>query len=278
MIAAVAAVVAGGAFAACDYDPKAPGPDTWAYTWKFTGKTTEGRLTSGTKGTKGNGCGMGTNGSAGGAVRVPASLKIQGYTAYCDVACLTGKDNSFEVNLIECQEVFWQTKPEKASLAGGVEFEVANIIGKKAKQFEVMGVAKFVGYLDEKYALDNGKMTKGNSNHEIKYDLVFAGLGKYDTKNGRPSSASGNFAGKLKYPWYVKPGDCQYGGIWDCDLVTLIGDEDPVASVAFGKWNFKFNKKAAKKLHNNQASNIYGAAKVPKWVVYANKDEATCGK
>ncbi len=278
MIAAVAAVVAAGAFAACKYTDEDKGPSTWAYTWKFTGKTTEGKLTSGTKGTKGNGCGLGDKGNPGEAVRVPASLKIQGYTAYCDVACSTGKENSFEVNLIECQEVFWQTKPEKASLAGGVTFEVANIIGKNAKQYEVQGLATFVGYLDEKYVSENGKMTKGGSTDKIRYDLVFAGLGKYNKKEEYVSSASGNFAGQLRFPWYVKPGDCQYAGIWECDTVTLIGNEDPVASVAFGKWNVKFNKKAAKALKNNKANNIYKAAKVPKWVVYTNKDERTCGK
>ena len=257
MIAAVAAVVAGGAFAACNYNEPPTQPKTWAYTWKFTGKTTDGVLTKGTKGKSSN-CGYSTPGSTGGAVRAPASLKIQGYTAYCDVTC--GSDD-FEV-LAECQEVFWQTKPNKVSLSGGVTTEVSNIIGKKAKQYEIMGLATFIGYVDEPTNAD-----------QIRYDLVFAGLGKYDLKNSRVSSASGNFAGTLEYPWYVSKQECKYAGIWDCATITLIGEETPVDSVAFGKWNVKFNKKAAKKLQNDKANNIYYAAKVPKWVIPYNLTE-----
>ena len=43
--------------------------------------------------------------------------------------------------------------------------------------------------------------------------------------------------------------------------------------MAFGKWNVKFNKKAAKKLRNDKANNIYYAAKVPKWVIPYNLQE-----
>ena len=257
MIAAIAAVVVGGAFAACNYNDPPTQPKTWAYTWKFTGKTTDGVLTKGTKGKAGN-CNMGTPATAGGAVRAPASLKIQGYTAYCDVTC--GSDD-FEV-LAECQEVFWQTKPHKVSLSGGVTTEVSNIIGKKAKQYEIAGLATFIGYADEPGMAD-----------QLKYELVFAGLGKYDFKNSRVSSASGNFAGTLEYPWYVSKDRCVYAGIWDCATITLIGEETPVDSVAFGKWNVKYNKKAAKKLRNNKAGNIYAAASVPKWVIPYNAAE-----
>jgi len=266
MIAAVAAVVAGGAFAACNYGGGGDddcGPYTWAYTWKFTGKTTEGAMSRTEKGKKAN-CNLGSDDKYE-AIRVPASLKIQGYTAYCDVNC-----SDFEA-LAECQEVFWQTKPEKLSLAGGLTFEVANIIGKKGKQYEVMGLANFAGFVDE---------DADTPQDQVKYELTFAGLGKYDKKKNRLSSASGNFAGTLQYPWLVTRDVCIYAGIWECSCngLTFLGDETPVDSVAFGKWNVKFNKKAARKLENNEARNIYHAAKVPNWVNYLNEDEGQCGK
>ena len=250
MIAAVAAVVAGGVFAACNYEEKAT---TWAYSWKFTGKTTDGALTK--KSTnKSSACGFEGGSSGGLPVRVPASLKIQGYTAYCDPLC--GSDY-FEV-IDEMQEIFWQTKPHKVSLSGGVTPEISNIIGKKKKQYEIKGLAAFIGYVDE----------NGPKQDQVKYELVFAGLGKYDLKNKRVSSASGNFAGTLAYPWVVTKDEYTYAGIWDCEKLTLIGFEQPVDSVAFGKWNVKYNKKAAKKLSSdkNSVKNIVDAVKVPSWV------------
>ena len=259
MIAAVAAVVAGGVFAACDYKPVTP-EVTWAYTWKITGKTTDGVKVTATK-AKSSACGLGDSGSTTdpcNAIRVPASLKIQGYTGYCHPGC--GSDG-FEV-LGEVDEIFWQTKPRKISLSGGVTTEVSNIIGKKKKQYEIAGLATFNGEKDP-----NGALIP------VKYELVFAGFGKYDLKNSRVSSASGNFAGTLEYPWYVSKQECKYAGIWDCATITLIGEETPVDSVAFGKWNVKFNKKAAKKLQNDKANNIYYAAKVPKWVIPYNLTE-----
>ncbi len=252
MIAAVAAVVAGGAFAkACDYEPTTPDV-AWAYTWKFTGKTTDGVKVGNTK-SKSSPCDLGggsSSESACNAIRVPASLKIQGYTAYCAPGC--GSDG-FEV-LGEVQEVFWQTKPRKLSLSGGVTTEVSNIIGKKAKQYEIAGIATFDGEKDSAGALI-----------PVKYDIVFAGLGKFDTKNKRVSSASGNFAGTLEYPQYLEKDACtsEYAGIWECANLTLFCSE--VDSVAFGKWNVKFNKKAAKKLLT-KANNVVEAVKIPGWV------------
>lgn len=252
LIAAIAATVVGGAFAACDYDPVVKIKDrAWAYTWKFSGKTTKGAVVKGTKGTSGV-CGYETPGSLGGFVRVPASLKIQGYTWYCDPGC--GSDD-FEAALAEVNEVFYQKKPVKTGLNGGVTIEVSNIIGKKAKQYEIAGVAQFDGTVDGLY---------NDGSDAFQYVLTFAGLGKYDKKNSRVSSASGNFAGTLEYPWYVSKTVCAEAKVWDCVTLTLV--EDSVTSVAYGKWSVKFNKSTAKKLANNKAA----APKFPKWVYNLN--------
>ena len=245
MIAAVAAVVAAGAFAACNYNDPPTQPKTWAYTWKFTGKTTDGVLTKGTKGKAGN-CNMGTPATAGGAIRAPASLKIQGYTAYCDVTC--GSDD-FEV-LAECQEVFWQTKPHKVSLSGGVTTEVSNIIGKKAKQFEAAGTATFTEFINA------GTVEEGT------YVLAYAGLGKYDLKNNRVSSVSGNFAGVLDQPHYITADVCGNAGYWDCETTVLVCAGP---SVAFGKWSAKYQSSASKKFLKKGT-----LPKVPNWVKYMN--------
>lgn len=250
MITALAVVVASGAFAACQRGKKEDGSScdkqTWVYTWKFSGKTTKGAKVSEKEIKKL----CDREGGEDGYVRVPASLKIQGYVGYCDVYC---GSEAFEV-IDPTNEIFWQTKPEKVAFTeGGPSLEVSNIIGKKAKQYEVFGKAKFVG------ALDNDP-----NSWAIEYDLTLAGLGKYDKKNDRVSSASGNFAGTLEYPYYVSSKNgCQYAGIWSCCDFSLV--EDPkVLSVAYGKWNVKYNKKLSKKL---KASGDFGdvVAAAPKW-------------
>ena len=146
MIAALAVASVGAAYAsdACGYIT----PDTaWVYKWTFSGKTTVGKTLKAAKVVKGNACGYSGSSSAqttvcGYAVRVPASLKIEGYTWVCKPGC--GSD-AFE-QFAEQNEIFWQNKPFKASLSGGVATDISNIIGTKAKQFEAAGIAKFTAY------------------------------------------------------------------------------------------------------------------------------------
>ncbi len=223
MIAALATVAVAGAYAACDY----VAPDTaWVYKWTFSGKTTVGTPVTAT--VVKNACGYnGSTGAAGAcglAVRVPASLKIEGYTWVCKPGC--GSD-AFE-QFVEINEIFWQTKPFKASMSGGVSTCVSNIIGKKAKQFEA------------------------------------AGLGKYDAKNGRVTSVSGNFAGFLDQPYYIgKIGTtyCPPAGFWDCVTGALTCGP----SVAYGKWSAKYMSSASKKYLK------YGTLpSVPSWVRHLN--------
>ena len=256
MIAAVAAIVACGGFAACTYEPVPAQDAAWAYTWKFTGKTTTGAALKGKAGVA-TACGYTSGGRDDSFVRVPASLKLQGYTWYCDPGCGC---TDFETALAEVNELFYIKKPFKGSLTGGVTMEVSNIIGKKAKQYEVAGKANFTGTIDA-----NDPRVGAD---EMTFDLVFAGLGKYDKKNSRVSSASGNFAGIANYPWYVSKTVCAPAGIWDCDVLAVNCDTF-ASSVAYGKWSVKFYKSAAKKLAANKVSTA-SAIKSPKWVVWAN--------
>ena len=248
MIAALATVAVAGAYAACEYTPVVK--DTaWVYKWTFTGKTTVGKPVT-AKAVKGGACGYaptpGETGSCGLAVRVPASLKIEGYTWACKPGC--GSD-AFETAMIEQQEIFWQTKPFKASMSGGVSTCVSHIIGKKAKQFEAAGVAEFSAYADHVLGNDQGT-----------YVLTYAGLGKYDTKNDRVTSVSGNFAGFLDQPYYIGQigiQDCPPAGFWDC----MTGALTCGPSVAYGKWSAKYMSSASKKYLNKGV-----IPSIPSWV------------
>jgi hypothetical protein len=236
MIAAAVAAVGAAAFGgACQPTT----PDTaWAYVWKFTGKTTTGNKAASTGGAcyTGDTC----------TYRVPSSLKIQGYTYACAPAVCAEDALGFETQFAECNEVFYMTKPYKASMYGGVTTEIAHIIGKSKKQVEIQGVAK---------------LTEGAENST--FTLTYAGLGKLNLANKRVTSASGNFAGTLSQPWayIVKKDICIKAGYWRCDTLAL---ECEGPSVAYGKWSVKYNKAASKKF----LSGI--TIKMPAWVQWLN--------
>ena len=198
----------------------------WAYQWKFTGKTTKGVKA--------------TCNEHGWVTRSSASLKIQGWSFYCEPHC-----GDFEA--MGADELFWQVKPAKVFFddKSGVSFEVANVIGKKGRDYETSGQANFTA-------------------DGVAYQLAFAGLGKYDSKNARVSSIKGNFAGWAKAPSYTngKPGDCDYDSnlskVWECcGCPTLDAD-----SVAYGKWTVKFHKTNAKKYAN---STLNERKLIPSW-------------
>ena len=244
MIAALAAFSVASVYAACSYTA----PTTaWVYKWKFTGKTTYGVKPAKIKVETGL-CGYtGGGGTASCSVRAPASLKIEGYTWYCEPGC--GSDY-FE-KFAEVNEIFWQTKPFKASLAGGVATDVSNIIGKKAKQFEAAGTATFTEFVNY------------GTTEEGTYTLAYAGLGSYDLKNNRVSSVSGNFAGYLDQPHYISTKECINAGYWDCVTLTL---QCTGTSVAYGKWSAKYQSSASKKFYSKGT-----LPKVPSWVRQMNQ-------
>lgn len=85
IIAAVATCFA--VFGDCGYTPATP--TGWVYKWKFSGKTTYGVKTAKVKTASQNLCGYVPTESDCNtcAVRVPASLKIEGYTWACAPGC-----------------------------------------------------------------------------------------------------------------------------------------------------------------------------------------------
>lgn len=240
MIAAAVAAMGAAAFGA-NCTPTVVTKDTaWVYQWKFTGKTTAGNKAA----AKGNTSICAPTAGAACTYRAKASLKIQGYTYMCSPGC--GSD-AFET-FAEQLEVFYMTKPWKASLAGGVSTELSHIIGSNKKQYEAAGVAEFTENVEG-----------------VSYELVYAGLGKYDLKNDRVSSVSGNFAGVASQAWAynLKKDLCIKAGWWDCTTKTLVCDG---ATVAFGKFSAKYKKSASNKYAKNGTS-----VKLPSWVVWMNK-------
>jgi hypothetical protein len=224
MLVALAAITT---FGACEYISK----DTaWVYKWKFTGKTTYGAKA---KAPRSSGL-CGYSGVETCSVRCPASLKIEGYTWICAPGCGDEFGKFAEVN-----EVFWTTKPGKYSLAGGIQNEIMHIIGKKAKQGEVGGTVEFVG-------------------DDMTYKFTYAGLGKYDRKNGRLTSASGSFAG------FAEPCPCAATGYWDCESLSLIC-QNTEPTVVYGKWSVKLKKSDSKRFAKNGT-----LPKFPAWVRMKN--------
>ena len=238
MIAAALAAVVGGAFAACKPGDPDPIEDAWVYTWKFSGKTTTGVLVSYTINPSGN-CKPGGGGTEACAIRVPSALNIQGYTYKCLPCCgeFTG--------LADDGEVFWTTKPQKELFevtnakklfTEGLTIDFGHVIGKKAKDFEL-----------------KGQFAAATSDSGENYDFTFAGLGKYDLKNTRFSSVSGNFAGEKINPHYLKyiaGVGCPDADYWVCDGSDYAGaPTDP--TVAYGSWSAKLNSAASKKFLKN---------------------------
>ena len=231
MIAAALAAVVGGAFAACKPGDPDPIEDAWVYTWKFSGKTTTGVMISYTINPSGN-CKPGKGGTFGCAIRVPSSLNIQGYTYKCLPCC-----GAF-TELADDGEVFWTTKPQKELFnvtdkkylfTEGLVIDWGHVIGKKAKDFEL-----------------KGQFTGTTSDSSEKYDFTFAGLGKYDLKNQRFSSVSGNFAGEKVNPHDLKTKGCPDADYWLCDGSDYAGAPTD-ATVAYGSWSAKLNSAASKK-------------------------------
>ncbi|MBR2921281.1 MAG: hypothetical protein IKL02_10645 [Kiritimatiellae bacterium] len=221
MIAAAAAAMIGGAFAACQEDAAC----VYAYKLTLSGKTTVAFTVKG----KASTCTEDV------CYRKAGSFKIDGY--------IFGRTDATEADPDECidascgcydtettfESIFWNTKSKKEVVAD-FSWTQLNLIGKDKKQLEA--VAKF-------------------------NDLTLAGFGTYDIKKLAIKSISGNFAGQLDAPLCET---CNYNAdecedeceetaaiIWD--LCTLEQDEDYVeTTAAFGKWTLKPNTAAVKKL------------------------------
>ena len=237
MIAAAAMAMVGGVYAASGCNPKEEeiADSAWVYNWKFTGKTTDGVLQVNEID---GGCYVNVTQIE--AIRVPASLKIQGYTVKCNPGCLDVLKAAFVGNSSQEGEAFWITKPTKGAFiddaggngVAGVSFRFGNVIGRIAGKYEVVGT--FTGV--------------ENTANEL-YVLRFAGQGSYDASKARVTSVSGCFAGRMIAPHYHKYvkglRGCPKATVWDCVGMSFLGIDGRESTAAFGKWSMKYNATAS---------------------------------
>lgn len=256
MIAAAVAAIAGGVYANSGSNcqlatPPAPTQVTPAavYAWKFTGKTTIGKLLT-TKTTDvviGSNCSLGSNTvtTTTCAIRVPGSLAIQGYVYYCDNCCDAFESGTAGATLGGV-DTFYMTKPFKDTFTqADITIDFGHIIGTKATQYETKGLATFK-----------------SKDPSVTYTLTFAGLGSFDKNNKVVKSVSGNFAGTAASPYYVGKGVCEPADYWLCDplpAVMTYACAASDASVAYGTWSVKYNSSASKKYKDGYT------VKLPSW-------------
>ena len=249
MLTAAAAALSLGAFALCgDAEPqqvvvvKAVKAQRQVYKMTFCGKTTtalKGKDTPVQCGDDIAGC----------YARVPAKLKIKGWIALCKTECDAINGGTADAEAF----AFWATKPYKADLTENAEVdfdggEFPHVIGKKPNKAEAYGTfkSKFVFAAGTEWDLADG--------------LVFAGLGNY--KAPIYKKISGNFVGKPAASWYISDKVCKQSDIYDCSTLTLVCEDYPY-TVAFGKWNMKYSKSAAKKMAKGTLP------KVPSYATYS---------
>lgn len=217
MIAAAAAAMIGGAFAACQEDTAC----VYAYKLTLSGKTTVAFTVKG----KASTCTEDV------CYRKASSFKIDGYI-FGQSDDLTNEEECIEgcscVDLATIDDsIFWNTKSKK-EVQADFEFTQLNLIGKDGKQLEAVGTF-------------NG--------------LTLAGFGTYDVKKLAIKSISGNFAGTLDAPvcetCTYDEENCEET-CEDTDTIVFklctLEESSADTTAAFGKWTLKPNSAAVKKL------------------------------
>ena len=248
-VAALAASTA--AFADCAPDP-VPGPAAYCaqvYSVKMSVKTTKGVVTTTKTVSDGNICNPGEIPGTCLVYRTKDSTTFTGYIADCDCSCGLLATVGSEATVV------WDSK-RKAPMAGAAfTTTFLNVMGKK--QTEAEWAWTFAGTADY------------GENRTQAYSLTGAGYGKYDTKNDRYTSFSGNFAGTATASYDLKAKvtetvtcACDPSVVAKCDdLGTLTADD----TVAYGTWSVKYNASLSKKF----ASKKWAAVKLPSYVLAA---------
>lgn len=243
MIAAAAAALVGGAFAAnCQPDDPVAAPSSAiVYQFKATVKTTKGLAVKSVTNDRGSTCrpGEGRDEQTF-IVRVPDTTKFQGWIYDCEPSC----------NLIESGEVVvWDSK-RKAQLDGAAFATLfINVMGKKQANAEwawtFAGAAVYADGVQQAY------------------ELTGSGLGKFSAKKDFYTSFSGNFAGTADASYnLVKNAECDPSQVWKCTDLTAEGLTDE-KTVAYGSWTAKYSASASKKFTKN------GYLNVPSYVTYS---------
>jgi len=151
---------------------------------------------------------------------------IQGFFYVCECECDSLNSGT--------TWYLWDKKAKVGEEAGAsLEF---NVIGKKKSDVEAY-VTLTLG--------DDGVLSAGT--------LYLAGFGKWDAKNCRVKSVSGNFAGQIAPPKCNDALSCDKAAAYICDPDSQTGGcalvaDSTVETVAFGTWSIKYSSSKAKKL------------------------------
>jgi len=255
--------------------PQVDDPDcATVYNVKFSGKTTVGRPVS--KAEAAPLCEPDGGSSEAFLARIPGSLNIEGWVAYCDCDC----DNVFDIE--NGESMFWATKPSR----GWVDMS-----NNLSEQYITVGDTRIVGggplagsvILDSVVTntVDNNFIQViGLKQNQAEISSVFGGtyyhergdqyfewtasaLGAFNVKARRYTSFSGSFAGWMeasysfvkKIPEPIDP--CDQTRVWTCGLSSLGDAED---TVAFGSWSVRYNASASKAYAKGKPP------KTPAWV------------
>lgn len=240
MIAAAAAAICGGAFAAgslCEDDPTAPAAETQCalYNVKFTFKTLDAKLLK-VKGytIDGGECGDDEDVEAVKYVYLEnGSRTLEGIIWDCDAACDT-------LNDVEMNFILWEKKGENvftAKLAYESESNKTWVAGTSAFDF-INRYSKKATKVQAYWTLDD---LDGVS-------IVAAGFGTFDNKKALVKSISGNAVGTFDAPLTTKYTECGEPLVVDlCTEFESYEDGEGVVKIAAsGKWTVKYNSSLSK--------------------------------
>lgn len=253
MIAAAAAAMVGGAFAAglCDDEP-ASAAECAVYNVKFTLKTLDAKLVK----VKGSSAICGDSTDDQNCVYLDnATRKIDGIIWDCDAGCGTLNTEAMKVAL-------WETKSkmgigellafdeDDGYTANDLPFSLINRYGKKAEK--VQAIWELGGGTNDMSSAglllnDKAMYEAGEDLGEV--SLVAAGFGTFNAKQGIVKSISGNAVGMFTAPLTQKYANCE--GPFVADLCTEFsnwcsdGDAADVLA-ASGTWSVKYNASLSK--------------------------------
>ena len=155
---------------------------------------------------------------------------IQGFFYTCACNCDSIKDATT-----------WYLWDKKAKVGEEVGASLSfNVIGKKKSDVEAYVILSPDA---------DGVLNDGGT-------LYLAGFGKWDAKNCRVKSVSGNFAGLIAPPKCNDALSCDEAAAYVCDGDATSGCAlvaETVETVAFGTWSIKYSSSKSKKLIKDES-------------------------
>lgn len=244
IIAAVAIAAVSGAAIADACAPGATLTNATVYAVKFALKTPTGEPCTTPAAGASNCAPAPTGGGAAYYVRKPSTYALQGWFADCKNDC--DEISKFTQNHI----ALWNTKEKLGMEVSSYTVDFVHVLSKSQADAEI--------YFKLKGTMKNGITGAWVADGLTReFDLICAGFGKYDKKNKRYTSFSGNVVGtvsKVMYPKAVNIGTaaapnwiCPEAGYWLCAAVSqgcsaLVTREK---SVAYGTFALTYNAAAS---------------------------------